>query len=91
MSFKMYEFEGSSMVWVCAKTKEQAIDIYCAYFGKEVWKEGLEIYGEKAVREMDNGEKFTYYEDEQYPDEDTIGNHIKKRCDSPDVFATSLY
>lgn len=91
MSLKMYEFEGGETVWVCAENESQAIDIYTSYYGVDVWKEGLYEYGDKAVREMDSKEIFTYYDDTNKANEDTIENHIKKYCEYPRLFATSIF
>lgn len=89
MELKMYEFEGAVMVWVCAKNKEQAINIFQEHHGEDVWQEGVEMYGDDAVREMSGDEVFTYYHDGVDKDENTIKSHIKKYCDRPDVFAIS--
>lgn len=91
MELKMYEFEGDVMVWVSAENKDQAVKIFTDYYGKDVWDEGVELYGEEAVREMDNEEIFTYFHEYDGPDENSIGNHIENYCPKPDIFAVSNY
>lgn len=85
----MYEFDAGEKVWVCAINEEQAINLFKIWYGEEFWQDGLE--GDTTVREMSNDEVFTYYHDGSTPEEDTIGNHLKKYCSKPDMFAVSAY
>jgi len=87
----MYEFQGGEFNWICAESKEQAISIFKGVSGEDCWKDGVELYGEDAVREMSLDEEFSYYHDGINEDKDTIRNHIKKYCTQPDIFATSSY
>lgn len=91
MELNMYEFEGGEIIWICAESKEQAISIFKRLCGDECWEDGVEQHGDDAVREMSRDEEFSYYHDGRNADKDTIGNHIRKYCTKPDVFATSSY
>lgn len=87
----MYEFQGGIYVWVCARNKEEAINLYIEVFGDDSWYMGVDIYGDEAIRKMSGDEVFTYHEDDYTVVKDTIANHIKNYCKEPDLFAVSEF
>lgn len=90
MELKMFRFGDDPCDWIVAESKEQAIRIYKATFGEEIFEE---YFGDGTgnIEEEPSDKLFTYYYDGRTPDTDTIGNLIKKYCDKPDVFACSEF
>lgn len=86
MELKMYQFDGSTVFWVCATNEHQAINIFKSFLG-----ERKDFFGDKGVREMSPNEFFTYYPVEFTPETDTINNLIQKYCTKPDIFANSNF
>lgn len=94
MELKMYEFESGVTDWICAESKEEAIEIYKSYYGEDAYTESLEMHGgniEDFITECDGEEMFIYYENGINGDKNTFNNLIKKYCEKPDHFATSEY
>ena len=91
MELNMYQFDGGVITWICAKSVEEAINIFKSICGEDTWVESKECYGERAVIEMNPDRLFTYYHDGVNSERDTFKNLINKYCDKPDIFATSDY
>lgn len=91
MELKIFKFGDDVIDWVCHESEEKAIEFYKDNCGEDCYQGLVDDYGDEAVTQEPMDKVFTFYPDEETPDEDTIENHIKKYCKEPGFFATSEF
>ncbi|UAT29468.1 hypothetical protein K7T73_12745 [Bacillus badius] len=95
MELKMFAFgeEEGCIYYICAEDKDKAKNVYKTHVGSEIFEEVSQGYGSEDdwIREMDMDENFTYYPDGKTPEENSIRNHLRKYCTTPNVFACSEF
>jgi len=90
---KMFKFNSDIDHWICAYTKEQAINIFKGMVGDDVYQDIVECEGgeENMIEELDDNDTMTYYHDGSRSEKTTYRNLINKYCDKPDIFACSEF
>lgn len=86
LELKIYQFEGSTVTWICATSQEEAIEIFINAYGMEK-RYAMALYKNEAVENFPLTQEFTYYQTGEEPVTGTFENLIKAYNKGIGIFA----